>query len=101
MYFDAYRRYPYAGRHPSLDPGMPKLCDVLYEYIGRDPRLFACPSDTRYYAACGMSYVYGVRFPANALPTDKGELKGALLQDLEPFHGRFLGMSGTNSLGDF
>lgn len=47
MYADANdRRYPFAGRHPSLDPALPKISDILFDYVGRDPRLFRCASDT-------------------------------------------------------
>src|SRR4051794_29038674 len=38
------RRYPVAGRHPSLDPGLPRLPDLLHEYVDKDPRIFRCPS---------------------------------------------------------
>src|SRR5436190_11405783 len=49
MYADANdRHYPSAGRHPSLDRGLPKISEILLQYVDRDPRVFRCPSDIHF-----------------------------------------------------
>jgi prepilin-type processing-associated H-X9-DG protein len=59
MHLDANRnRYPTAPRLPSLAPGHPGLATVLFEYAGRDARIFHCPLDDRYFPVEGLSYEY-------------------------------------------
>jgi prepilin-type N-terminal cleavage/methylation domain-containing protein len=78
MYFDANgRRYPFAGRHPSLDPALPNIADVMFEYVGRTRGVFHCPSDTQFFSTYGNSYKYR---------TDVPEERSYALGDLGPFH---------------
>jgi prepilin-type N-terminal cleavage/methylation domain-containing protein/prepilin-type processing-associated H-X9-DG protein len=59
MYRDTHAdRYPTAPRLPSAAPGQPGLHVVLLDYAGRNPRLFRCPMDDKYYDAEGISYEY-------------------------------------------
>jgi type II secretory pathway pseudopilin PulG len=51
-------KFPTAPRLPSLEPGRPTLRDVIFEYAGRDPKLFQCPMDDQYYPVEGLSYEY-------------------------------------------
>lgn len=51
-------RYPSAPRLPSREPGRPSLRDLIFDYAGRDPRMFQCPMDDAYFAAEGLSYEY-------------------------------------------
>jgi type II secretory pathway pseudopilin PulG len=51
-------KYPDAARLPSLEPTRQSLRDVVYDYAGRDPRLFQCPMDVTYFATEGLSYEY-------------------------------------------
>ncbi len=57
MYRDDHRGvYPSAPRLPSLEPTRQSLRDVVFDYAGRDPRLFQCPMDEQYFATEGLSY---------------------------------------------
>ena len=59
MYRDVNRdKYPTAPRLPSLEPRHPSLATVLLEFAGRDPRIFRCPMDTKYFRTEGLSYEY-------------------------------------------
>jgi prepilin-type N-terminal cleavage/methylation domain-containing protein len=67
MYRDVNRdRYPTAPRLPSLDPNHQSLAKVLIDYSGRDPKLFQCPMDQKYFDTEGLSYEYpqGTRGPS-------------------------------------
>jgi prepilin-type N-terminal cleavage/methylation domain-containing protein len=55
---DHQRKYPTAPRLPSLEPGSPTLKDVIFDYAGRDTRIFRCPMDDVYYPTEGLSYEY-------------------------------------------
>ena len=59
MFRDVNREhFPTAPRLPSLDPSTPSLAKKLLDYSGRDPKLFQCPMDPKYYDAEGLSYEY-------------------------------------------
>lgn len=59
MYRDVNNnKFPTAPRLPSLSPGQPSLAQVLFDHAGRDPRLFQCPLDTKYFPTEGLSYEY-------------------------------------------
>jgi prepilin-type N-terminal cleavage/methylation domain-containing protein len=49
-------KYPLAPRMPSLEPGKPSLRDVVFDYAGRDAKLFRCPMDDKYFETDGLSY---------------------------------------------
>src|SRR5881227_2249784 len=51
-------RFPTAPRLPSVDPTHAALSTVLLDYGGREPRLFRCPIDEKYYPVEGLSYEY-------------------------------------------
>lgn len=50
--------YPKAAMLPSATPKLPTIYDVLYEYAGKDPAVFKCPSDYKYAEKEGLSYEY-------------------------------------------
>jgi prepilin-type N-terminal cleavage/methylation domain-containing protein len=57
MYRDDHRGvYPDAPRLPSLEPTRPTLRDLVFDYAGRDAKLFRCPMDEQYFQAQGLSY---------------------------------------------
>lgn len=59
MYRDVNRdRFPTAPRLPSLEPTKPSLATQLLNYVDRDPRVFRCPLDPKYFTAEGTSYEY-------------------------------------------
>ncbi len=59
MFRDVNRdRYPTAPRLPSVTPTTPSLAATLLDYAGRDPKLFQCPMDPKYFDAEGISYEY-------------------------------------------
>jgi len=49
-------KYPTAPRLPSLEPGSPTLRDAIFDYAGRDPRIFHCPMDDTRFPTEGLSY---------------------------------------------
>jgi prepilin-type N-terminal cleavage/methylation domain-containing protein len=55
---DHQGKYPSAPRLPSLEPTRPSLRDVIFDYAGRDPRMFRCPMDDIYFPTEGLSYEY-------------------------------------------
>ena len=57
MFRDVNRdRYPTAPRLPSAEPTKPGLATVLSDFAGRDPKLFRCPLDDKYFETEGLSY---------------------------------------------
>lgn len=59
MYRETNRdRFPTAPRVPSLTPGTPSLAQVIFDISGRDPKLFQCPLDSKYFEQEGLSYEY-------------------------------------------
>lgn len=57
MYRDDHRgKYPDAPRLPSLEPTRSSLRDVIFDYAGRDAKLFRCPMDDQYFPTEGLSY---------------------------------------------
>jgi prepilin-type processing-associated H-X9-DG protein len=59
MFRDVNReKFPTAPRLPSLEPGKPSLAQVILDISGRDPRLFQCPVDIKYFSVEGLSYEY-------------------------------------------
>lgn len=59
MYRDVNRdHYPTAPRLPSLSPTLPSLATVLNDISGREPKLFQCPMDAKYFETEGISYEY-------------------------------------------
>jgi prepilin-type N-terminal cleavage/methylation domain-containing protein len=51
-------KFPTAPRLPSLEPGTPTLRDVIFDYAGRDARMFQCPMDDTRFPVEGLSYEY-------------------------------------------
>src|SRR5262249_20842871 len=51
-------RFPTPPRLPSLAPGQPSLATILFELVGREPKLFRCPMDEKYFPNEGLSYEY-------------------------------------------
>lgn len=96
MYREANRdRFPTAPRLPSLAPRQLSLAQVLLDYAGKDPRLFRCPMDDKYYPVEGLSYEYPqarrgpsgqtldqLRNAWNGVPSDQIWLS----YDFEPVH---------------
>ena len=88
-------RFPTAPRLPSLAPKQPSLAKVLLDYAGKDPKLFRCPMDDKYYSVEGLSYEYP---PARRGPSGQtlDQLRNAwnqaptgeiwLSYDFEPVH---------------
>ena len=59
MYRDVNRdRYPTAPRLPSAAPDQAPLQQVIFDFAGRDPKLFHCPMDDTYFPTEGISYEY-------------------------------------------
>lgn len=94
MYKDAHNyRYPDAAQLPSLTPSRPSLAKVLLDYVDKDPRLFRCPSDPKYWDTEGISYEYRAdRFADKTLEEVKSLLnRGAdaiwVVYDYDAFHG--------------
>jgi prepilin-type N-terminal cleavage/methylation domain-containing protein/prepilin-type processing-associated H-X9-DG protein len=57
MYRDVHKdRYPTAPRLPSVEPDRPPLQKVVFDFAGRDPKLFRCPMDETFFDAEGLSY---------------------------------------------
>ena len=91
MYVDTNKTgFPDAAILPSLTPGRPSLAQVLYDFVGKDPRVFQCPMDTVYYPVEGISYEYPATKLAGKrlvqLTAGKGTSVTWLLYDYGPFH---------------
>ena len=83
--------FPNACILPSLTPDLPRLTDLLYEYVGKDQRLFHCPSDLVYYDQEGLSYEFPASVSNKTLPelegrTRKGSSQIWILYDYSYFH---------------
>ena len=96
MYREVHRdRFPSSPRLPSLEPTRPSLATELFDIAGRDPRMFQCPLDAKYFPKEGLSYEYP---PAKRGPSGQTveELRKAwpttpfdqvwLAYDFEPVH---------------
>jgi prepilin-type N-terminal cleavage/methylation domain-containing protein/prepilin-type processing-associated H-X9-DG protein len=91
MYHDTYKTgFPDAAILPSLTPDRPSLAQVLYDFVGKDRRVFRCPSDIDYYPVEGISYEYPATKLAGkrlvTLSAGKGTSATWLLYDYGPFH---------------
>jgi prepilin-type N-terminal cleavage/methylation domain-containing protein/prepilin-type processing-associated H-X9-DG protein len=96
-----------AGVYLGLLPvkGAPDhLATVLFDYVGKDTRIFRCPSDARardasgnpisasYYELCGTSYEYSPRAAGKTFPELEHHPRWELHQiwlvyDFDPVHG--------------
>jgi prepilin-type N-terminal cleavage/methylation domain-containing protein/prepilin-type processing-associated H-X9-DG protein len=80
------------------------LCNALFEFVGRDPRIFRCPSDATardaagnpvgvsYYDLCGISYEYSPRAAGKTFPELEANTRWGLCDvwlcfDFDPVHG--------------
>jgi type II secretory pathway pseudopilin PulG len=97
MYRDTHRdKYPTAPRLPSLEPERESLAKVLHDYVGREPKIFRCPLDTKYFELEGLSYEYPQpsRGPSGQTYDELRNAWGGapseqiwLSYDFDPFHG--------------
>jgi prepilin-type N-terminal cleavage/methylation domain-containing protein len=96
MYADDNKgRLPVAPRLPSLadPPGQPSLADVLYQYAGKDTRVFICPNDLTRAPKEGLSYEYLPRVSGKTMDELRQNRFGYtldqiwLLYDFDPVHG--------------
>jgi prepilin-type N-terminal cleavage/methylation domain-containing protein/prepilin-type processing-associated H-X9-DG protein len=55
---DHLGKYPDAPRLPSLEPTRPSLRAVIFDWAGRDARIFRCPMDDQFFDTEGLSYEY-------------------------------------------
>jgi prepilin-type N-terminal cleavage/methylation domain-containing protein/prepilin-type processing-associated H-X9-DG protein len=83
--------FPDAAETPSVTPWLPRLDQVLYSYIGQDPRVFVCPSDLAYYQSEGLSYEYSrTRLVGHRLVeivANRGSSNTLVAYDFDAFHG--------------
>ena len=91
MYVDTNKTgFPDAAVLPSLTPDRPSLAKVLYDFVGKDPRVFQCPNDIVYFPVEGISYEYPAPKLAGKrleqLTAGKGTSVTWLLYDYGPFH---------------
>jgi len=79
------------------------LAVVLFDHVGKDPRIFRCPMDTQardatgvvfntsYYDLCGVSYEYSPRAAGKTFPELQKSTYGLhqiwLVYDFDPVHG--------------
>jgi prepilin-type N-terminal cleavage/methylation domain-containing protein len=96
------------GDYVGLLPGLnapDNLPNVLFDYIGRDKRVFRCPNDVtardangnpipnaNYYTLCGTSYEYSPRSAGKTFPELENNTRWGLSQiwliyDYDPVHG--------------
>jgi type II secretory pathway pseudopilin PulG len=96
MYLDTNKgRLPVAPRLPSQaePPGQPSLATVLFEYVGKDSRVFRCPNDQMRWQQEGLSYEYLPRVSGKTLDELRANRAGYsldqiwLLYDFDPVHG--------------
>jgi prepilin-type N-terminal cleavage/methylation domain-containing protein/prepilin-type processing-associated H-X9-DG protein len=95
---------PFVGLLPAKD-SPDHLAVTLYEFLGRDTRVFRCPSDfaprdalgnvvpsPSYFALCGTSYEYSPRVAGKTFPElEANPIWGLseiwLVYDFDPVHG--------------
>jgi prepilin-type processing-associated H-X9-DG protein len=92
MYREANKIYPDAARLPSADPTRPPLADVVMQYVGNDPKVFACPRDLKYFDTEKTSYEYpqpaiGGKTLEQIIRGGKGTSTIWVLYDYGTFHG--------------
>jgi prepilin-type N-terminal cleavage/methylation domain-containing protein/prepilin-type processing-associated H-X9-DG protein len=103
MYADVHKKgFPEAAQLPSATPDVPSLVTVLFDYVGKDARVFQCPSDLQYFPVEGLSYEYPVNKLAGktlAKFAAKGQATSAtwMLYDFSYFHG----VPGTDASRNF
>jgi prepilin-type N-terminal cleavage/methylation domain-containing protein/prepilin-type processing-associated H-X9-DG protein len=93
MYRDTWAgRFPVAARlpEPPLDDRK-SLVVPLGEYVGKDLRVFRCPSDLDYFPVQGLSYEYPDAVSGQTLETLEAKMKKGsseiwLLYDFGPVH---------------
>jgi prepilin-type processing-associated H-X9-DG protein len=93
----------FVGLLPAKD-APDNLSNVLYEYVGKDRRIFRCPSDVSardaagnplpasYFDLCGTSYEYSPRAAGKTFPELEANARWGLFQiwlcyDFDPVHG--------------
>jgi prepilin-type N-terminal cleavage/methylation domain-containing protein/prepilin-type processing-associated H-X9-DG protein len=83
-------QYPVLASRPTINVGMPRLCDVLLPYA-KDPNLFKCPADNQgFFQKEGASYEWNAvlngRTQDGAMEQIVGSSKTPMLYDYENFH---------------
>jgi prepilin-type N-terminal cleavage/methylation domain-containing protein/prepilin-type processing-associated H-X9-DG protein len=115
---DADTQGNYVGLLP-VKGAADNLAVVLYEYTGKDNRLFRCPMDSNardalgqplpggsYYGVCGISYEYSPRVAGKTFPELEHNARWELGQiwlvyDFDPVHGtQYSGTSRMFLYGD-
>lgn len=98
MYHDTHRKgFPDAAIVPSVTPSKPSIVEVLFDYVGKDKRVFHCPNDIDYWKNEGLSYEYPATKLAGKRLTDltnspAGTSGTWLAYDFGPFHHGALGL---------
>jgi prepilin-type N-terminal cleavage/methylation domain-containing protein/prepilin-type processing-associated H-X9-DG protein len=98
-------RFPSVAMMPSITPETPGIATVLFEHIGRNEAVFACPDDPQFFTTEKTSYEYPVlrlagktreqvRKRRNGQLRPSGEV--VLMYDFDPVHGE-RGESGSRN----
>jgi prepilin-type N-terminal cleavage/methylation domain-containing protein len=103
MYVDTNSAFPTAAEMPSIQPGVPSISKVLYNYVDKDPRVFRCPMDITRFPAEGQSYDYpSFRFQGKTwawMEARPGGISGTLIMyDYDPIHGPLFSTHSRNYL---
>jgi prepilin-type N-terminal cleavage/methylation domain-containing protein/prepilin-type processing-associated H-X9-DG protein len=88
-------RFPVAAQLPASKSDPANLANILFEWAGREAKLFKCPSDLQYYPQLGISYEYPP-YPLGSAGKTLDELTGVgagrdssriwVLYDFNPVH---------------
>jgi len=91
MYVNDHQgQYFTCASRPTLEPGLPRLCDVLTQYAP-DARVFKCPADNQdFFTKEGSSYEWAALFNGRVQDSEfeniMGPSKTPMLYDYENFH---------------
>jgi prepilin-type N-terminal cleavage/methylation domain-containing protein/prepilin-type processing-associated H-X9-DG protein len=83
-------QYPFMASRPTLNTGMPRMCDVLKSYA-KDPNLFKCPADNQgFFEKEGSSYEWNAvlngRTQDSWVEQVAGPSRTPMAYDYENFH---------------
>ena len=98
MYHDTHKKgFPDAAIVPSVTPSKPSIVDVLFDFAGKDKRVFRCPNDLDYWKNEGLSYEYPANKLAGKRLTDLSSSKEGtsgtwMAYDFGPFHNGSTGL---------